>query len=701
MFAKILHPGVSLINRFNLLTKFLITSFILFILLGISLFQFFSGNSASVEFNEKEYIGVEYAILSKKLLYAAEESFAAHRHFDSGAISNADSNVVNYLNELEAIDSKYAQTLDNTASGVLVSENIKHLRLIFDGIQSAPDKSAAFNDFFAAIHTLHTNISDNSNLTLDPDLDSYYLMDIVMFRNLLLAEKLYALDAIIDRVSSTNAIDDEIKKSVIILTTQISTLADNVNGDMTTAFAFNDSKADPILAAVKGDSSSYAETFDKLLLQLDADITVSNLEATRLTLKDAIALNSSFFDTLADKLWQLCFIRTEGYREKGHIVLVSLSLAIPILLYIYGAFMVSITGAVKIINNGLGKITAGDLSYEIYLNTRDELQYIVQNINKMTSEVKGVISKITATSSNTKNAFDTMDNSILALDQSIEKISDTLESLSSVSEETAASAEEMNAVSESLEDTIINLTANTKKGNQIATDVSKSAGGIADNAVSARNRAAQVLEEAKKDLTAALTEVKAVDEIHVFADTIMQITAQTNLLALNAAIEAARAGESGKGFAVVAEEIRKLANESHEAVNAIQQLTGTITGSVDHLRSASEHIYAFVDKEVMADYDNMVDFGNRFNSSAVEISQTTASIDKAAQQVSEAIQILTKAIGEIAIANNESAKEVQSAVQQISDIADESRRIVNATDRVSDDMDDLVSNANHFNVCLQ
>ncbi|MBS7527446.1 hypothetical protein KHM83_12245 [Fusibacter paucivorans] len=95
----------------------------------------------------------------------------------------------------------------------------------------------------------------------------------------------------------------------------------------------------------------------------------------------------------------------------------------------------------------------------------------------------------------------------------------------------------------------------------------------------------------------------------------------------------------------------------------------------------------------MTDYDSMVDFGDRFNSSAMEISKTTANIDEAAQQASEAIQILTKAIGEIAIANNESAKEVQSAVQQISDIADESRRIVNATD--------LVSNANHFNVCLQ
>jgi methyl-accepting chemotaxis protein len=287
------------------------------------------------------------------------------------------------------------------------------------------------------------------------------------------------------------------------------------------------------------------------------------------------------------------------------------------------------------------------------------------------------------------------------LDQNIERISNTLESLSSVSEETAASAQEMNAVAESLEDTIQKLTVNTQKGNQIASEVSSSAKGIADNAINARSRAAQVLEKAKSELSTALQEVKAVDEIHVFADTIMQITAQTNLLALNAAIEAARAGESGKGFAVVAEEIRKLANESHDAVNAIQQLTGTITGSVNHLRTASENIYHFVDKEVVSDYDNMVAFGNRFNSSANEISQTTTHIDEAAQQVSDAIQVLTKAIGEIAIANNESAKEVQVAVQQISEIAEESRRIVTATDHVSDDMDDLVSNANHFNICVQ
>lgn len=81
------------------------------------------------------------------------------------------------------------------------------------------------------------------------------------------------------------------------------------------------------------------------------------------------------------------------------------------------------------------------------------------------------------------------------------------------------------------------------------------------------------LDKARKSGEQIHNELKKTDEILKF---VSDVAANSNLLGLNAAIEAARAGEHGRGFAVVAEEIRKMSDNSTQAVKDIKKILQTI-----------------------------------------------------------------------------------------------------------------------------
>lgn len=83
--------------------------------------------------------------------------------------------------------------------------------------------------------------------------------------------------------------------------------------------------------------------------------------------------------------------------------------------------------------------------------------------------------------------------------------------------------------------------------------------------------------------------VGALDQVQQVSQLIGGIARQTNMLALNAAIEAARAGEAGEAFAVVATEVKKLAQNTRDATDRIDQTVAQLTAEATSFGAAIDY----------------------------------------------------------------------------------------------------------------
>ena len=537
-------PGVRLFRRLNFASKATLVSLCFLVPLLLVTGTWLREVHNSIQFSEAERRGVAMiqgmSALQPALLEQRRTVLAAAAAGQPVPGSSAE--VANALRQAET-------ALQSHAFGTEAAFKALQ-KAVTEAAAAAPTVEAQYaaqGAVLGAYTSLVLQVSDGSNLTLDPDVYTYYLMDAALFR----------LPRLIDEFDRKRAVAIAMSKG---------TPSAEMQAELTRAGAVDEL----FYADLQGSLAKSDGIAPGLLASLDlakVDRLHDSFDGHVEGLKDAAAIDASGRELIAalqglnrEVLLRLdagIAERIAGIEARRAMVSAVLVAGLVAAAYLFWCFFLVMRGGLKEVERHLRAMTSGDLTTRPEPWGADEAAALMLELRATQQALRQIVQEVRASSAEILHA-------------STEIASGAMD-LSSRTERTAANLEQTAASMEQISGTV-------KATAESADEAARLAGHNA--------REAQTGGTVMNQVVATMNEIAgSSSRIGEIIGTIDGIAFQTNILALNAAVEAARAGEQGRGFAVVAGEVRVLAQRSAQAAREIKQL---VQESVQRAESGSQ-----------------------------------------------------------------------------------------------------------------